>query len=494
MRTMKQWMGALLCALLLAALGASAQAEAGVPRYVFLFIGDGMSYPQIQLAADYLGAIGEEGRAALPPGIRQRQWDDDGGPVRLSFMDFSVTGSATTWDADGFVPDSASTATAIATGTKTWSGWLGQDTDGVHLDSIAVKLQAQLGWRIGLVTTVNLNHATPAAFYAHQDSRSNYYDIGVEMIRSGFEFFAGGELRAGSGKNQDQRSLINQAQKAGYKVVLSTQEAEALSAQDGKVILADGALSEFALDRGEGEWSLANEVEKGIEVLENDAGFLLMCEGGLIDTACHANDAGTAIAETLAFDDAVRVAVDFARAHPDETLILVTGDHETGGLTIGFSGTGYQTHLELLARQQVSFQRFEERYVSRYRKEGTAFEEAMRDVEALFGLKAKGKKGDRLVLTDWELAQLREAYALMLGGYDAEHPTQEQVLRYGSYNPFVVTVTRTLANKAGLDFTTFAHTGLPVAVFAEGAGAERFGGYYDNTGIYHRLAALLGVE
>ncbi|MGN0995734.1 MAG: alkaline phosphatase [Candidatus Ventricola sp.] len=496
-----KWMGALLCLMLLAALGVSAQAETGAPKYVFLFIGDGMSYPQIQLAADYLGAIGEEGRAALPPGVRQRQWGDGDtvSPVRLSFMDFAVTGSAMTYDAGSFVPDSASTATAMATGTKTWSGWLGQDTDGGRLETIAEKLHAQLGWRIGIVTTMNLNHGTPAAFYAHQDSRNNYYEIGVELTQSGFEYFAGGEMRRVYGADKDQRSLYELAQEAGYKVTFSPEEAAAVTAQDGKVILSDVNLTDsgtmdFVLDRGRGEWSLADYVEKGIEVLEDGTGFFMMCEGGLIDWACHSNDAGTAIAETLAFADAVQVAVDFARAHPDETLILVTGDHETGGLTIGFAGTDYRTHLEVLARQRVSFQRFEERYAAVYRKEGAAFEEAMRDVEELFGLKTEGDKGDRLVLTAYELEQLREAYDLMLGGCDVEQFTQEQALRYGENNPFCVTVTRILANKAGLDFTTFAHTGLPVAVFAEGVGAERFGGYCDNTDIFRRLAALLGVE
>lgn len=492
MKSMKRWMGALLC-LLLAAMGMTARA--GEPRYVFLFIGDGMSYPQLQLAADYLGAIGGEGRAALPPGIRQQQWDDD--PARLSFMDFSVTGTAMTWDADGFVPDSASTGTAMATGTKTWSGWLGLDTWGERLESIAVKLRAQRGWRIGVVTAMNPNHATPAAFYAHQEYRSSYYEIGVELIQSGFDYIAGGKLREENGEDGDQRSLYALAQEAGYRVAFGSAEAEAVAAGGGRVILADAQLMDsgamdYVLDREAGAWSLADYVEKGIEVLESAPGFFLLCEGGQIDTACHANDAATAIAETLAFADAVQVAIDFAAAHPDETLILVTGDHETGGLTIGYAGTEYQTHLELLARQRMSASRFAERYAARYIREGAAFEEAMRDVEALFGLKAGGDEGDRLVLTGCELEQLREAYELMLGGYDAQQRTQ--ALRYGGYNPFVVTVTRTLANKAGLDFTTFAHTGLPVAVFAEGAGAERFGGYYDNTQIYHRLAALLGVE
>jgi alkaline phosphatase len=109
---------------------------------------------------------------------------------------------------------------------------------------------------------------------------------------------------------------------------------------------------DYELDRAEGEWALADYVEKGIEVLDNDKGFFMMCEGGKIDWACHANDAGSTVSDTLALADAVEVAVDFAKKHPQDTLILVTGDHETGGLTIGYAGTDYDTYLTNLTSQR----------------------------------------------------------------------------------------------------------------------------------------------
>ena len=118
----------------------------------------------------------------------------------------------------------------------------------------------------------------------------------------------------------------------------------------------------------------------------------------------------------------------------------------------------------------------------------------MKDVENLFGLKLTGEENDRLVLTEYEAQRLRTAYDLIMSDYDAGDFTQEQYVLYGTYNPFSVTVTHILNNKAGVDFTSYSHTGLPVAVFANGAGAEDFGGYYDNTEIYHKLASLLEVQ
>ena len=250
----------------------------------------------------------------------------------------------------------------------------------------------------------------------------------------------------------------------------------------------------YDMDRKSGEWALSDYVAKGIEVLDNDTGFFMMCEGGKIDWACHANDAGATVTDTLAMADAVQVAVDFAKEHPEETLILVTGDHETGGLTIGFAGTDYDTYLDTLSNQTISYAQFDEQYVKGYKENGTSFEDAMKDVEKLFGLKLTGEENDRLVLTEYETQRLRTAYDLIMSDYNAGDFTQEQYVLYGGYNPFSVTVTHILNNKAGVDFTSYSHTGLPVAVFADGNGAEEFSGYYDNTDIYNKLADLLEVK
>ena len=163
-----------------------------------------------------------------------------------------------------------------------------------------------------------------------------------------------------TGKEKDKEDLYALAEAAGYKVVQTQAEAEALKAEDGKVIaidehLADSSAMSYELDRAEEEWALADYVEKGIEVLDNDKGFFMMVEGGKIDWACHANDAASTITDTIALDNAVEKAVEFYNEHPEETLIIVTGDHETGGLTIGFAGTDYDTFLKNFVNKSIFY-------------------------------------------------------------------------------------------------------------------------------------------
>jgi len=317
------------------------------------------------------------------------------------------------------------------------------------------------------------------------------------LIDSGFEYFAGGGLLKPTGSDNDKTNLYTLAEKAGYDVVKTKAEAEKVT--DGPVImidenLADSSAMAYDLDRNENMRSLASYVKKGIEVLDNDKGFFLMCEGGKIDWACHANDAASTIHDTLALADAVQVAIDFAKEHADETLILVTGDHETGGLTIGFAGTDYDTYLSLLDSQKISFAKFDSDYVSVYKKNKTSFDVVLSDIEKLFGLKASGSTGDKLVLTDYEKGLLKTAYEKSVNGKDTGMAEQEEYVAYGTYEPLTVTTTHILNNKSGVSFTSYSHTGLPVAMFADGINAEQFGGYYDNTEIYAKLAAMLGVK
>ena len=474
---------------------------AGDLKYVFLFIGDGMSYPQFQLASDYLGAMADaDYMGALPSLAYENRTAALDGPVELNFMSFEEVGTAVTFDSCSFAPDSAAAGTAIASGYKTYSNTINMDeTRTIKFESIAEKIHSQLGWKVGIVSSANVNHATPAAFYAHQPTRNHYYEIGEELIQSGFEYFAGGGFRDVYGAEGDKRGLYERVVEAGYTLAMTEEEAEAITAESGKALLiaenlADTNAMRYEIDRDADEWNLADYVEKGIEVLENETGFFMMCEGGKIDWACHANDAGTMIHDVLAFADAVQVAIEFAEKHPDETLIIVTGDHETGGLSIGYAETNYDTYLTNYSSQKISFQKYTDEYVPVYKENGTSFEEAMKDVEALFGLKMEGKQGDRLLLTTYEKEKLETAYQKTMEGYNRAEYSQEEYILYGTYNPFVVTITHVLNNKSGVDFTSYNHTGLPVAVFAEGVGAEVFDGYYDNTEIFKKLAALVEVK
>ena len=472
------------------------------PKYVFLFIGDGMSYPQIQSTSDFLGALNDEDYFMAQPSLDDNQGATLDGPEYLNFMNFEAAGSAVTYDSNSFAPDSASTATSISTGRKTYSGTINVDVTGTEtFETITEKVHGQLGMKVGIISSVNLNHATPAAFYAHQASRNNYYEIGEELVASGFEYFAGGGLKKTTGYDKENPlpNLYDLAKEAGYTVTFTNEEAEAVTAESGKVILIDEHLADsdamaYEIDRTEDMWSLADYVEKGIEVLDNDNGFLMMCEGGKIDWACHANDAASTIRDTMAFADAIQAAMDFAKDHADETLIIVTGDHETGGLTIGFAGTDYDTYLTLLESQKISFQKFDDEYTAAYKENGTTFKEALADIEALFGLKAEGEEGDKLVLTAYELEQLRVAFEKSINGTETGEDAQAEYVMYGTYDPLSVTLTHILNNKSGISFTSYSHTGLPVAVLAEGVNAEAFNGYYDNTEIFYKVAEMLNVR
>ena len=468
------------------------------PKYVFLFIGDGMTYPQFQTASAYLSINADKDTILTTSEM-------------LNFMKFPVSGSATTYDSTSFCPDSASTATSIASGHKTYSGVLNMnEAKNKTYTTIAESLKAA-GYKIGIISSVNLNHATPAAFYAHQASRNNYYEIGLELIASNFDYFAGGALLKPTGdKSEDvQPDLYDLATAGGYKVVKTQAEAQALTADAGKAIviaedLADSNSMNYEIDRADTAWALKDYVQQGITMLNNDKGFFMMVEGGKIDWACHANDAGSTIHDTIALADAVQVAIDFASEHPDETLILVTGDHETGGLSIGYAGTNYNTYLKNINYQTISYAKYDADYVAKYVESKTPFADAMKDVAALFGLvmpdQADTAANKTLVLTDYEVAELKKAYDITLkGGFGTDAngkslQTAEEYIQYGTYTPFSVTVTHLLNNKSGINFSSYSHTGLPAAVYASGVGQELFVGGYDNTDIYNKMAQLLGIQ
>lgn len=480
------------------------------PKYIFLFIGDGMSYSQLQLADYYLKETGNNG---------------------LDILKLSTNGTMQNPDKTSLIPDSASTATAMATGEKTKSGNINVSEDGKEkYETITQKLKKD-GYKIGIATTVNINHATPAGFSAHRESRKGYYEIGKEMLNTGFDYFAGGDFKDKKGENGDKKSLEKIAEEKGYTVVDSEEEFEKLGnnskeenfSNDEKylVIAEDREKTDamkYSIDKryeqenGEDEPdSLSDYVKKGIDLLSDkdkkDKGFFMMVEGGKIDWACHKNDAASALYETIDLDNAVDEAIKFYNNHKDETLIIVTGDHETGGLAIGNSSSEYDTHLENLGLQKTSCDIFNEEYVSKYKKEKTDFKDVLKDIEYVFGLKkplvfkeekAKEDSDDdhkhsdenSLELSKSEYERLKNAYELTIAKSSKERTKEESIL-YGSHEPITVEAARILAQKSGVGFTSFSHTAAPMAVFAEGVGASEFGGMYDNTELYEKLIEVI---
>lgn len=294
-------------------------------KNIILFIGDGM---------------GAEHRKAA-------RWFSVGRNGKLSMDDMPINGSLQTYSADNLITDSAAAATAMASGVKTNNGVIGLDENLSFVYTILEDAKTK-GKLVGLVTTTHINHATPAAFASHIDDRSLMKEIAVQMLVSGIDVLLGGGeddflptsysgCYPEQGERTDGRNLINEATSIGYLYVcdqISFDRIDPVSTYQLLGLFADeGMTRPFSP-------SLANMTRKAINILSNNSdGFFLMVEGGQIDWASHSNDAANAISDTLAFDDAVEVAKQFASITND-TLIIVTADHETGGMVISSSPSG----------------------------------------------------------------------------------------------------------------------------------------------------------
>jgi alkaline phosphatase len=458
----------------------TAVAQGGKAKYVFLFIGDGMTMSQISSTEVYATA-----RSSKDINI-----------TRLGFTRFPVSGLTTTFDAGTFITDSASAITAIATGNKTLSGVINMDPGKTKSFKTIAEYAHEAGMKVGIVSSVTLDHATPAGFFAKVPSRSNYYDIAVQMVNSGFEYFAGGGLLQPTGKDRDQTDVIQLARNAGYTYVNSKAAFESLKPHTGKVLAINATLQDsfsmpYELDRDTGDLSLADYTRKGIELLsDNPQGFFMSVEGGKIDWACHANDAGAAINDVIAFDNAVKVAMDFARARPQDTLIVVTGDHETGGMTIGFAGTQYDTFFDKVALQKKSYIAFNDEMLGPYKKntpkERARLADLLPVIQDSFGL-------DYNALSDFQKQQLDFAFQRSIGNEIERPVAEDQYLLYGGYEPLTVKITQIMNQTAGIGWTSYAHTGVPVTTFAAGVHQELFSGYYDNTDIFKKMASAMNL-
>lgn len=469
--------------------GAGLNSNIDRPKYVFLFIGDGMSQSQVNATQVYLGSKNS----------------NEINLNRLGFTKFPVVGNATTQDLTSFCPDSASTATAIANGYKTHSGVIGLKGDGKSKPENLIEKMKKDNYKIGIVTSVSLNHATPAGFYAHTSSRSNVNEIARQMVESNVDYFGGGSIKLDEGLEENQ--VFELLEGKGYKITSDKNEILNLNKDAGKTyaispVLQDSKSIPYRIDSKKGDLQLKDFVRKGIDVLDNDKGFFFMVESGKIDWACHGNDGVAAIGEVIALDEAVGEAINFYNKHPKETLILVTADHETGGISIGNATNKYNTNFALLGNQKASHVILED-YIKEYKKTNKGKEnvnDLMPFVKENFGLISKNdsdankKVYKDLVLTDYEYNKIENAFNESMKKKKEKTKNEETQVLYGGYDPFTVTITHVLNNKAGIGWTSYYHTGMPVMVYAMGNGAENFTGYYDNTDIFKKLVALVGLK
>jgi len=452
-------------------------------KYVFFFIGDGMGIAQRTAAEMYVSSQEESAKG-----------------VSLIMNEFPAQGVTTTHANNRFITGSAAAATALACGVKTNINYVGMDPSLQPVETMA-EMAKKKGMKVGIVSSVSIDHATPACFYAHQPTRKMYHEIDMELAKSGFEYFGGGGLKDPTGKKSKKPlgDVFQVARENGYSIVDNRRDFLALTKDSGKIIaynknLPDGMALPYDMDNTSEDITLAEFTKKGIELLDNPEGFFMMVEGGKIDWACHANDAVASIKDTLAFDGAIRVAYDFYKQHPEETLIVATGDHECGGLTLGFAGTAYESYFEILKHQKTSFQVFTDKIMAEYKKThaGKAqFEDMIPLLKDYFGLEVAGE--GQLVLKDYELNELKRAFIQSLAGVIINQGTADYLL-YGGYDPFTVQITHILNHKAGLGWTSYSHTGVPVTTSAIGVGAETFNGYYDNTDVAKKIMAVMGLE
>jgi alkaline phosphatase len=456
--------------------------QAGAPaKYIFLFIGDGMGQAQRMAAEQFSGR-----------------------PLAMNRMRHQ--GITTTHAADRFITGSAAAATALASGQKARIGMIGMDPERRRVTSIAELAKAK-GMKVGIVTSVSIDHATPAAFYAHVDARRRYYDIAVALADSEFDFFGGGGLSDPVNRSNNSENFRGDAlgliRRAGYTLVEDKATFTGLKPGDGKIMainprLPDGNALPYVLDRQPGDIGLHEFTAKAIQMLDNPDGFFLMVEGGKIDWACHANDAATMIHDTLEFDRAVGKGIDFAHKHPRDTLVVVSGDHECGGLSLGWTGTGYETDFSLLSGQTISFQRFSDTVLPGFKADcgiDCDFESVKPIISRYFGLRLVGDAGSGpLVPKANQIHQLRTAFDLSMGRSPDTVNGPNAQSAYSGYDPLTVAITHTLNNMAGLGWTSFQHTGIAVTTTAVGVGAETFDGFYDNTDIAKKIMAVMGIE
>ena len=444
---------------------ASAVAIAAAPKYVFVFIGDGMSTPQRLMAEDFSKRTGR-GELAMNHLARRTE--------------------TATKSANKVVTDSAAAATAIACGEKTDNGMLGMRPDGTRIESVAA-VAKKAGRKVGIVTTVTIVHATPAGFYAHNRSRGDSRAIAMDLVKSGFDYFAGGgiggwtqpkggyfDTNGNFVKLEEGREAVpgidpySLWQTNGYTFVKDDLAAfKALKPGRPVWCVFGESGMDYALDRDGSQPTLAEIVEKGIELLDGPEGFFLMCEGGKVDYAGHANDAGGSVAEQLSLDDAVKVATRFAKAHPGETLIVTTGDHETGGLIRGITGAGAAFDPALLKHQRCTASKFSSILKNAQEKNAAfSFDDAMALVRENFGL------GGPVPLTDADRDELKKSF-------EQKKPAE-----------FAGAAKRILSAHAGLAWKSGGHTALPTMTTAEGPGSEILEGMTDNTEIGVRLKGL----
>lgn len=384
----------------------------------------------------------------------------------LEMETFPVVGLVNTYSMNYPVTDSAAAGSALATGFKTDNKMISVSPSGEFRKTVLERAREN-GYRVGLVSTTPISHATPGAFGGHDKDRNEKYTIAEQVLANEVDVMLGGgrkyfTFRKGSGKYPDRPDLIARAQAMGYNVVFNRRDLMAAGAQRRLLgLFADNYMS-YDIDRSfYQEPSLAEMTRSAIDSLVNDKGFFLMVEGGRIDQASHGHDAPTAVTELEAFDKAVAVARAFAQGRGD-TLVLVTADHETGGVSILETA-----RLGLLRKVRRSC----EWLATEYREGKLTMEEIFSSYINIPNLKVTSLPGD------------------LMKDYQYNAPLGFGHFVSGAMGISFISIGDQITSKS-----TFGHTGAAVPIFAFGPDSQKFGGVYDNTQVPRRIAEVLGFS
>lgn len=445
---------------------ASLAASAATPKYIFYFIGDGMGMGPVMAAETYNRTILNN-------------------PNRLLMMQFPVASAAMTYSASSNVTDSAAAGTALSTGTKTKNSMLGMAPDTTDVYSIAVDL-AKLGYGIGIGTTVAADDATPGAFYAHVPNRGMSYEIDTQFATSGVTFLAGAGLRSIKNDKGEYTDVLDRLAANNYQVVYGPNGIKDIKSD--KVVLlspigTDANNAGYTIDSIAGSLNITQITEACLKQLQKTSPehFFMMIEGGNIDHALHANDGGAAIKEIISFNEALEVAFRFYQQHPDETLIVITADHDTGGMAlIGPKGAkGGLANIDYLRVSKEVFGQYCEGILrSRMVYTWNDMKEYLSDKLGFWShIKLSDNQTDKLKDLFTRTFELRN--------------TADQKTLYANFNAFAVEVFRIFNDATGLAFTTTSHSGNPVPVYAVGAGADAFKALNNNTDIPRAILRLV---
>lgn len=451
------------------------------PKYVFYFILDGTGINTVMGTEVMLSELkGELGRTPL--------W----------MSKCPVVSVSSTYSTTSDVTDSAASGTALACGSKTYNGAIGMSTDSVTpLVSIAQRAHDK-GFVVGVGSSCPVNHATPAAQFAHSASRNEYYNIACQMIGTGFDFFGGGSINLEGRYNRPEvlDSLYNAFRSAGYTLCFSTEDFEREGKKADKVLMLQGTVPDnyslpYWIDRQPGQVTIVDQFKAELDLLyrkaqEKNTGFYLFNEtGGKVDFACHAHDGASAFQEVLAADSCMRLAMDFYYEHPDETLIVVTADHETGGLSLGCEYGGYKTSFKLFQYQKASIDEANRHFYALVQKVGgiqNVSWEMTKDLLAQdFGL------WSHIPMKAGEESELKDMFEKTKSGEAGDTKTL-----YASSKAFMTRALNILQDKANVGWTTGGHTGGLVPVYAIGVGQEEFMGHNDNAEIPLKIAKIAG--